>query len=113
MEETAANPRARRTSHYNGRAEAAGMAIGHGGGRVHELIKAAGNEVRELHFRDRKQAGERRPDTSPGDERLGDRGVDHALGTEAIEQALGHAEGAAADADVLAQTDDSGVVLHL
>ena len=82
-------------------------------GEVRDHVEGAGDEVDELHLRDRAQAHHRRPDRRADDRGLGDRRVDDALLAELAEQAVGHLEGAAVDADVLAQEEDALVALHL
>ena len=55
----------------------------------------------------------RRADRHADDRLLGDRRVHHALGAEALDEALRDLEGAAVDADVLAEHEDALVALHL
>ena len=58
------------------------------------------------------QAVERHADRRADDAVLGERRVDHALGAELVEQALGRAEHAAGLADVLAQHQHVRVAAH-
>ncbi len=53
------------------------------------------------------------PSEATHDGCLGDRRVKDAGGSELLVEALGDAEGVAADAHVAAQDDDRGVALHL
>ena len=80
---------------------------------VHELVEAAGDEVGELHLADRPHALDRRADGGADDQVLGQRRVEHALGAELLVEAGGHLEGAAEDADVLAQAEHALVAAHL
>src|ERR1700677_1695938 len=80
---------------------------------VADLVHGAGDEIHELKFGDRAHAGERRSEGRADDGGLGDGRVDDALGTEAVDESVGDFEGAAVDADVFAQAEDGGVVLHL
>src|ERR1051326_5480389 len=79
---------------------------------VRDLVERAGDEIHELKFRDWTQPGQRRAKRGIDDRHLRDRRVDHALRAEAVNEAFGDLEGAAIDADVLADTEDVGVALH-
>ena len=72
----------------------------------------AQREVDHAHLDHRPQAGERHADAGADDGGLADRRVDHALGAEALLQALVLPEDAAA-AEVFAEHDDARVGLHL
>ncbi len=82
-------------------------------GVVLELVHRVVAEAVELHLADRFEPVDRHPDRNPGDGGLGQRGVHHAPLAELRDQAVGHAEDAAVDADVLAEHDHAVVLLHL
>ena len=101
---------ARRAQHH-GQAHAGPVVVArqHGG----DLVEPARHEVRVLELGDRTQALHRRTHRHTHDRLLGDRRVHHALGSEVVDEALGHLEGAAVDPDVLAEQVDALVALHL
>ena len=66
----------------------------------------------ELDLADRPQALCRHADAESADEKFGQRRVDHPLRSETLLQSGGCAKDAAVDADILAEHDDAGVVLH-
>ena len=78
-----------------------------------ELIPGAGDEVGELHLRDRPHAHERRAGAAADDCGLGERGVDDAPRPELLLEAERHLEGAAVHTDVLADHEDALVAPHL
>ena len=78
-----------------------------------EVIPRARDEVGELHLGDRAHAHDRRARAAPDDGGLGERRVDHAPRAELVLEALRHLEGAAVDADVLADHVDALVAAHL
>src|SRR6266540_7057655 len=78
-----------------------------------ELVPRAGDEVRELHLRDGPHAHDRRARAGADDRRLSERRVDHAPRPELLLEAERHLEGAAVDADVLADHEDALVTAHL
>ena len=80
---------------------------------VDDRVERARDEVGELELHDRPQTDERGPGGQTGEPGLGDRGVDHAPRPVLVEEALGHLEGAAELADVLADDEDVRVALHL
>src|SRR5208282_1179022 len=82
-------------------------------GHVDDLIEGAADEIHELELGYGAQSGERGTEGRAYDGRLRDRRVDHALGAEAVDEAVGDFESAAVDADVLAQAEDAWVALHL
>ncbi len=59
------------------------------------------------------QADDRCADGGADDPRLRQRRVHDAIGAELLDEAIGHLEGAAVDADVLAHQQDALVVAHL
>ena len=69
-------------------------------------------EPGELDFGDRLQTFRRHADAHAGDQILGERRVDHALGAELVEQAQRRAEHAAVAPDVLAEHHHIAVVGH-
>ena len=81
-------------------------------GVVHQLIDAGIEESHELDLADRLQALRRHADAQSADQQFGKRRIDHALRSETLLQSDGGAEDAAVDADILAEHDDIGVVLH-
>jgi hypothetical protein len=97
------------------------------GGLVHEGVHRQRDEVHEHDLDHRAQARQRRAHCGGDDARLGDRGVEHALRPELVEQAARGLERAAGRTDVLAHHDharvgghavaqclrDAGHVLHL
>src|SRR6202140_5020284 len=79
---------------------------------VADLVEGAADEVHELKFGDGAHAGERRSEGRAHDGGLGNRGVDDALGAEAVDETVGDFEGAAVDADVFAEAEDRRVAVH-
>src|ERR1700704_4925785 len=82
------------------------------GDEIGELVEAAGDEVDKLHLADGPQAEVTHATSCADDGAFADRGVDHALPAEALEQAFAGLERAAVDADVFADDHDGGVALH-
>src|ERR1700686_2071341 len=80
---------------------------------VDDLIEGAADEIHELELGHGAQSGESSSEGSAYDGRLRNRRIDHAFGTEAVDEAIGDFEGSAVDTDVLAQTKDGWVALHL
>ena len=78
-----------------------------------EVVPGAGDEVRELHLGDRAHAHQRGAGRAADDRRLRERRVDHAPGAELLLEAERDLEGAAVDADVLAEDEDALVAPHL
>ena len=78
-----------------------------------EVVPGAGDEVRELHLRHRPHAHQRRAGRAGDDRRLRERHVEHAPRAELLLEAQRHLEGAAVDADVLAEDEDALVAAHL
>src|SRR5205823_694013 len=78
-----------------------------------ELVPGARDEVRELHLRYRAHAHERRARAAADDRGLGERRVDDAPGAELLLEAERDLEGAAIDADVLADHEHALVAAHL
>src|ERR1700682_4306737 len=79
---------------------------------IDDLIEGAADEVHELEFGHGAQSGESSSEGSAYDGRLRNRRIDHALGAESVDEAVGNFEGATVDTDVLAQTKDGWVALH-
>src|SRR5579863_1711492 len=79
---------------------------------VGNLVHGAGDEIHELEFGDGAHAGERGSEGRAYDGGLGDGRVDDALGAEAVDESVGDFEGAAVDADVLAEAEDGGIAVH-
>src|SRR3990167_2091597 len=82
------------------------------GDEVGNLVEGAGDEVDELELRHRAQAEVAHPDRGAHDGAFADGRVNDALAAEAREEAFGHLEGAAVDADVFAQHHHRRVALH-
>src|SRR6266542_267991 len=80
---------------------------------VADLVHGAADEVHELKFCDGTHAGQRSAESCSHDGRLGNRRIYYALGTEAVNEAVGDLERSAVDADVFTQTEDARVTLHL
>src|SRR5579864_463873 len=83
------------------------------GQHVGDLVEGAADEVHELELGHRTKTGERGPEGGAHDGGLGNGRINNALRAETLDEAVGHFEGAAVDADVLAQAEDTGVPLHL
>src|SRR5208283_4169492 len=83
------------------------------GDKIGELIEAAGDEIDELHFGDGAQTEIAHATGRADDGAFADGGVNDALPAEFFEQALTSFEGAAVDADVLADEHHAGVGGHL
>src|SRR5215472_102749 len=83
------------------------------GQQVNDLVKGASDEVHELKLGHRTHSGEGCAEASVHDGHLGDRSIDHAFGSEAIDEAVGDLESAAVDADVFSDAKDGGIALHL
>src|SRR5439155_25321001 len=82
------------------------------GDEIGELVEAAGNEVDELHLADGAQAKIAHAAGRSDYGAFADGRVDDALPTEALQQSFTGLEGAAVDADILANDHDGGVALH-
>ena len=83
------------------------------GGHRHEVVPRARDEVGELHLGDGPQAHQRGAGAGADDGGLGQRRVEHAPRPELGLEALGDLEGAAVDADVLADHEHALVAAHL
>src|SRR5437764_5964023 len=81
------------------------------GDEIGELVEAAGNEVDELHLADGAQAKIAHAAGRSDYGAFADGRVDDALPTEALQQSFTGLEGAAVDADILANDHDGGVAL--
>ena len=79
---------------------------------VHQLIDAGINESHELDLADRLQPLCRHADAESADKEFGKRRIEHAFRSETLLQSDGGAEDAAVDADVFAEHDDVGILLH-
>src|SRR5439155_21899612 len=76
------------------------------GDEIGELVEAAGNEVDELHLADGAQAEIAHAAGRADYGAFADRRVDDALPAEALQQSFTGLEGAAIDADILADDHD-------
>ena len=93
----------------HGRAPAV-VGLGH---VVDQLIEPAGDEVGELHFGHGPHAHERRAHGRADDHGLRHGRVDHPVLAEIVQESLRDLEGPAVDPDVLAETEDAFISLHL
>ena len=88
-------------------------AIAHPSGFVDDLLESGRAEVRELHLGDGQEAAQRGADGNTDDARFRDGRVDDPIGAELFDEAVGHAEDAAAHADILAEEDEPLVAAEL
>ena len=79
---------------------------------VHQLIDCRVDKARELDFRYRAETLRGEADRHACNDALGERCVEHAIGSEAVEQPLGCAKDAAFRTDVLAKDENRRVVGH-
>ena len=79
---------------------------------VRNLVEGAADEIHELKFGDGTHAGERRSESGAHYGGLGDWSIDDALGTEAVDKAISDFKGAAINADVFAEAEDSWIAIH-
>ena len=100
-----AHPAAERRADDHRHRVAALGAVAVAGELALDLVERLAAEAEELQFGHRHQPAAGQADRRADDRRLGQRGVDDALGAEALLQAVGGAEHAAVDADVLAEHD--------
>ena len=80
---------------------------------IADLVHRASDEVHELKFSNRAHSCKRCAECRSNNCRFGNRGINHALRTKAINQAVGDLESAAVDTNVLAQAENGWVALHL
>jgi hypothetical protein len=80
---------------------------------VGDLIEGTADEVHELELGNGPHAGERRAKSRANDRGFGDRGIDNALGPEAINEAIGDFKSAAVNPDIFAQTENCRIAFHL
>ena len=79
---------------------------------VDDLVESAADEIHELELGHRTHAGERGAESGADDGGFRDGSINDALGSEAVDEAVGDFECAAVNADVLAQAEDGRVALH-
>src|ERR1700721_2016890 len=79
---------------------------------VDNLIKGTADEIHELKLGDWTHAGKRSAEGRADDGRFRDGSINHAFRPEAVDEAVGHFEGAAVDANVLTNTEDGRIALH-
>ena len=79
---------------------------------AHQLVDRGVHEPLELELDHRPETLRAEADGETGEQGLGQRSVEHPGGAEAGEQAVGGAEHAAVQADILAQHQDARVLLH-
>ena len=79
---------------------------------VHQLIDCRVDKASELDFRYRAETLRGEADRHACNDALGERCVEHAIGSEAVEQPLGCAKDAAFRTDVLAKDENRRVVGH-
>ncbi len=80
---------------------------------VDDLVHRLHGEIEGHELDDRPQPVQRRAHRHAGEAVLGDRRVDHALGTELVQQALADFVGALILRDLLADQEHIGVAAHL
>jgi hypothetical protein len=111
MEGASVNPAAGRGADHH--RDATARAVARLRREVRDHVECAGDEIRELHLRHRPETGDRRTHGGARDRGLGDRRVEPPLLAESLDQAVGHLESAAVNADVFPEQEDSRVALHL
>src|SRR6266550_2951701 len=111
MERAAPHVAAAGASHHNRGREAG--AVARGGDVVREHVVGAGDEVDELHLRDRAHTHVSRPGRRADDRRFRDGRIDHACLAELLGEPLGDLERAAVRPHVLPQDENVRVALHL
>ena len=79
---------------------------------VRQLIDGRIDEPSELNFGNRPKPLRRQSDRQAGDRGFGERGIDHALRPEPVEEAVGSSKHTAVDADVLAQNEHAWILRH-
>ena len=79
---------------------------------VGDLVEGAADEVHELEFGYGPHAGQGCAKGGSDDGRFGNGRIDDALGTEAIDEAVGDLEGTTVDTNVFADAEDGWVALH-
>src|SRR6516164_4522931 len=96
--------------HHRYRRSPAKMRLGQ---QVNDLVEGASDEVHKLKLGHRTHSGEGRAEAGVHDGHLGDRSIDHAFGSKAVDEAVGDLESAAVNADVFSDAKDDGIALHL
>src|SRR5271166_2142216 len=76
------------------------------GRHVNDLVKGAADEVHELKLGDWPHAGKRLAEGRANNCRLGNGRVNHTVGAEAVNEAVGDFERATVNANVFANTED-------
>jgi len=99
-------------THHHGQVYLAAEHIAHLCGLVHQLIHTDGKEVVEHQLSDRAQAGGSGANGGTDDGALGNGGIAHALGSELVEHAGGHAEAAAESAYIFTEKNNVGILAH-
>ena len=82
------------------------------GSLVDDLLRGQQRKVGELKFQNRPHAGQRRPHRHTRHAKLGNRRVDHTLGTKAVDQITRHAKGPAIGANIFAKGEHTRIGLH-
>src|SRR6202140_4999216 len=72
---------------------------------VADLVEGAADEVHELKFGDGAHAGQRRSEGRADDGGLGDGRIDHALGSEAVDETDGDFAPQTVNADLYAEAE--------
>src|SRR5580693_5455961 len=103
-------PSARPSNHQRCRRAPTVVGLGH---HVYDLVESATDEVHELKLSHGTHTGERGAKGGADNRRFRNRSVNHALGSEAIDEAVSHFESSAINANVLADAKDAGIALHL
>ena len=83
------------------------------GGGIDHMINGLHGKVERHELDDRLQAGHRRTDAQTGEPMLGNRGVNHPLGAELVQQTTAHLIGTLVLRDFLAHQEHVGVAAHL
>src|SRR6185436_3915584 len=110
MKRPAVNASAARASNHHRNADS--LSIAAGGGVVPEHIKAARDEIDELHLGYRAHSHHRRAASGSDYRGFRDGRIDHPPVAEAIQKAFGDFERAPVDADVFAEKKDALVAFH-
>src|SRR5262245_52489062 len=79
---------------------------------IRNLIESAGNEIRELHFRDRPHPHQCGANGRSHNSRFRNRRIDDAPLAKSLEHACSDFERAAVNADIFAEDEDTIVLFH-
>src|SRR5579883_676580 len=101
-----------RRAQHHGTPEPTARAIPQSRRMVRHLVEAWINESGELDLNDRAKALRRQPNSQACKNHLGKRGIEHALWAETVDQPFGYPKDATVPADILAEQDDTRILLH-